>query len=98
MEDCEATSNRYLCQRQEATRPFWNLIHGALYSYMESSRCIRSWSQARSVCQALGDGADLASVLSADVVSEYRTIFNGVITEYAYWIGWVFLAFESVHT
>ena len=88
MEDCEATVKRYLCQRLEATNsPFWNLIYGAHYSYMENSRCIRSWDQARALCQGLGDGADLASVLSAEVITEYRATFDSVITEYRYWIG-----------
>ena len=88
VEDCEAQVRRYLCQRQEATTaPLWNMIHGAQYAYLENSRCIRSWDQARTSCQALGDGADLASVLSEEVISEYRTLFNDVITEYSYWIG-----------
>ena len=87
LEDCGATVRRYLCQRQEAATTLWNLIHGAHYAYMENSRCIRSWDQARALCQELGDGADLASVLSDEVITEYRTLFDGVITEHSYWIG-----------
>ena len=85
--DCLATVRRYLCQRGAASSPLWTEIHGAEYSYLENNQCIRSWAQARAQCTGLGDGADLASLLSAEVISEYLGLFSSLITKSAYWIG-----------
>ena len=91
IDNCDASLYRYLCQKQTATSLFWNEFgSGNKYAYIEHKTCIplTGWTSARDMCQALGDGADLAHIPS----STHETFISDTFSSHAFqsnyfWIG-----------